>query len=478
MLKLNRRFCAILLLLPVITCAQATKQTQQPNIVFILVDDLGWADIEPFGTTFYETPNLKKMAARGMLFSQAYSASPVCSPSRASIMTGKYPTSTRTTDWFGAPQPEDLRKEPASTYPLLPAPYQPYLALEETTIAEALQQAGYKTFLAGKWHLGEEEQYWPEHQGFEINKGGYSKGHPNSYFAPYNNPRLNDGAPGEYLPMRIADEANAFIEAHKDHPFFAYLPLYDVHTPLQASQVLVEKYQRKKDSLGLQDQFAQEGKYNVRVSQTHVVYAAMVEAMDQAIGKVLDKLVALGLEEQTLVVFFSDNGGLSITGGAPTSNLPLRAGKGWLYEGGIRVPMILSWPGTIAAGSRCDVPVIGTDFYPTFLQVAGLQLNASQHSGGSIIWPLMQQRSIARRSLYWHYPHYGNQGGSPASAIRKGDWKLIHWYVDDRYELFHLTNDIGEQNNLLQQYPKKAAAMKKELAGWLKKERAQMPEKR
>lgn len=465
--------------------AQEHRLKKQPNVVFFLVDDLGWADIEPFGSTFYETPNLNRLAEEGMKFTDAYAVSPVCSPSRASIMTGKYPVSTHTTDWFGAPQPQDVKKNPGlrARFPLLPASHQPYLSLEEVTVAEALKQAGYKTFLAGKWHLGEDEKYWPEHQGFEINKGGYYSGHPNlnkaqgfnGYFSPYGNPRLKDGPEGEYLPMRLAEETNKFIEANKDQPFFAYFSLYSVHTPLQASEELIEKYKKKKERMGLKDEISREAKQSVRMSQGNIVYAAMVEAMDQAVGKVLDKLEELHLDDNTLVIFFSDNGGLSTAEGSPTSNVPLRAGKGWMYEGGIRVPLLIKWPGMVKPGSKSSTPVIGNDFYPTLLQAASLPLMPKQHTGGKSILPLLKGRKMKDRPLFWHYPHYGNQGGSPASAIRNGDWKLIHWYVGDRYELFNLKNDLSEKTNVINEFPKKARALKRKLERWLKSEKAFYP---
>lgn len=461
------------------------KTRRQPNILFFLVDDLGWTDVEPFGSKFYETPNITRLAKEGMKFTNAYAACPVCSPTRASIMSGKYPVSMQTTDWFGAPQPEEVAQKPQlnARFPLLPASYRPYLPLEEVTVAEALKRNGYRTFIAGKWHLGDEEKYWPEHQGFEINKGGYSMGHPNlnrdkgfnGYFSPYGNPRLEDGPEGEYLPMRLAEETNRFIEANKDHAFFAYFSFYSVHTPLQASKELIEKYRIKRERLGLDDVFASEGKQKVRVNQSNITYAAMVDAMDQAIGKVLDKLKELKLEENTIVVFFSDNGGLSTSEGMPTSNLPLRGGKGWMYEGGIREPMIVKWPGIIKAGSVCSEPVISNDFYPTFLHAAGLPLLPSQHTGGINILPLLKGKAMKSRALFWHYPHYGNQGGSPASAVRDGNWKLIHWYVDDRYELFNLESDISEKLNVINKYPHEAAKLKAELQQWLEKEKALYP---
>jgi arylsulfatase A-like enzyme len=360
------------------------RLTVQPNIVFILIDDMGWKDVGYNGSSFYETPNIDKLAKEGMQFANAYAACPVCSPTRASIMTGKYPVSMQTTDWFGAPQPEAAAKDKDwKNRKLLPASYIENLPLEEITIAEALKAKGYATFIAGKWHLGENGKYWPENQGFDSNKGGYSKGHPGSYFSPYNNPRLTDGPAGEYLGDRVAAETVSFIEANKKNPFFAYVPFYEVHTPMQAKDSLIKKYQLKKERLGLKDEFITrtDGR-KTRVSQALPVYAAMVESMDAAIGKILRKIKEAGLEKNTIVIFFSDNGGLSTSEGTPTSNMPLRGGKGWLYEGGIREPAIIKYPKQIKAGGVSNVPIISNDFYPTLLQMAGLPLMPNQHTGG------------------------------------------------------------------------------------------------
>lgn len=460
----------------------AQKQpNKKPNIVFFLVDDLGWTDTQPYGSTFYETPNINKLAKEGMLFTDAYAACPVCSPTRASLMTGKYPVSLQNTDWFGAPQPEAEKKKPnwAKQHLLYTAPYKENLALEETTIAEALKANGYATFFAGKWHLGGTPKYWPEHQGFDVNKGGYSAGNPGvgGYFSPYKNPRLTDGPAGEYLPTRLATETNKFIEENKDKPFFAEFSFYSVHIPEGAKKEIIEKYQKKRDRLGLKDVYGMEGGHKVRTVQSEAVYASMVEAMDTAIGQVMAKLKELNLEKNTIIVFFSDNGGLSITEGTPTSNLPLRGGKGWMYEGGIREPMIVKWEGIIKPNTKNNTPVISNDFYPTFLQMVGAPLMPKQHTGGVSLLPLLKDKKIAKRSLFWHYPHYGDQGGSPGSAVRNGDWKLIHWYEHDRFELFNLKNNISEQHNVIDKYPKEAAKLKEELSKWLKDQGALFPTK-
>ena len=392
-------------------------------------------------------------------------------------MTGKYPPRVGITDYIspsGSNQPGNWRRNT----PLLPASYKDRLALDEITIAEALKQAGYATFFAGKWHLGP-EGFWPEDQGFDINKGGWERGGPyggNKYFSPYGNPRLEDGPEGEHLPDRLASETVKFINANRDRPFFAYLAFYSVHVPLMARADLERKYRRKAEALGKPAaQWGRIGKRRVRLVQNHAVYAGMVEAVDQAVGKVLAALERLGLSEQTVVIFMSDNGGLSTSEGHPTSNVPLRAGKGWPYEGGIREPMIMRVPGLSKPGSVCDEPVISTDFYPTILELAGLGAMPQQHVDGVSLVPLLEGRSIPDRALFWHYPHYGNQGGAPAGAIREGNWKLIEWYETGRIELFDLSTDLGEGNNLATKFPEKAKQLREKLRRWCRSVGAKMP---
>lgn len=466
--------------------ATATERSQtRPNILFILVDDLGWRDIGAFGSTFYETPNIDALTKKGVKFTNAYAACPVCSPTRASIMTGKYPARMHTTDWFGAPQPTTVGKHWTKNKPLLPAAYEENLALGETTLAEALKSNGYSTFFAGKWHLGETADYWPEKQGFDINKGGYEAGSPRGkgYFAPYANPRLTDGPPGENLTNRLANETISFITEHKSgpgraHPFLAYLSFYSVHTPLQAPQDLVEKYTEKKKRLGLADKWGQEGKQKVRLNQCLPVYGAMVESMDKAVGKVLTALRENGIEKETIVIFMADNGGLSTAEGQPTSNLPLRAGKGWLYEGGIREPMVVYWPGVTKAGQVSDQVVTSTDFYPSILEMTGSPLLPSQHKDGMSLVPVLRGKKMQRGAVYWHYPHYGNQGGSPGSAVRDGDWKLVEWFEEGHdLELYNLASDIGEQKNLAESNPAKVRELHDKLISWRKAVDARLPTK-
>ena len=447
--------------------AQAAKG--KCNFLFILADDLGWKDLGCQGSSFYDTPNLDRLAAGGTRFTSAYAACPVCSPTRASILTGRYPARLGLTDYIGG----------GRNAKLITPKFLDHLPLEEVTIAEALKQAGYATFFAGKWHLGK-EGYWPENQGFDVNMGGNDRGGPyggNKYFSPYGNPTLPDGPPGEHLPARLAVETAKFIEAHKDEPFLAYLAFYSVHTPLMARADLRKKYEQRRAERNLDDQFGDEGQRKVRLNQSHAVYGGMVDAMDQAVGHVLDALDRLKLADNTVVIFMSDNGGLSTSEGSPTSNMPLRAGKGWLYEGGIREPMIVRWPGRTKPGSTCDEPVISTDFYPTMLQMAGLAAMPRQHCDGVSITPLLTPPGgkIAPRALFWHYPHYGNQGGSPGGAVRLGDWKLIEFYQDSHVELYNLAEDIGEKTNLAAKMPEKADELRKMLDDWRKSVKAAMP---
>ena len=454
--------------------AFAADANRPPNIVMFVADDLGSSDLGSFGSTFYETPHLDRLAATGMRFTSAYSACPVCSPSRASIMTGRYPQRCGITDYInmgGGNQPENWRRNTR----LLPAPYSDHLALEERTIAEVLRDAGYATFFAGKWHLGSQE-FGPEKQGFQINKGGTAAGSPRCYFSPYGNPRLADGPPGEHLTMRLADEANQFIAANADRAFFVMMPSYDVHIPLMAPDELVKKYEAKAAKLNSSGpEWGQERASRVRLVQNHPTYAAMIESLDAAVGSVLQKLDELGLTENTVVVFTADNGGLSTAEGSPTSNLPLRAGKGWLYEGGIRVPTIVRWPGVTPAGSTCSTPISSIDYFPTFLEVAELPAESENRLDGKSIVPLLRGGTIESRALYWDYPHYGNQGGAPGSVIRDGRWKLIEWHDEGSVELYDLEADPGEKRDLASEHEDFVARLRDSLAKWRREVGAKPP---
>lgn len=455
--------------------AQAARK---PNILFILADDLGWTDVGCYGSSFYDTPNIDRLAAEGVRFTSGYTTCQVCSPTRASIMTGKYPARMDTTNYFGAPQPDSVEVNRKRNHPMLPARYLEHLPEGEVTIADALKEAGYRTFFAGKWHLGPEPGFWPEDHGFDVNKGGHERGGPyggDKYFSPYGNPRLEDGPDGEHLPIRLANEAAQFIEDNQDNPFLAYLSFYSVHTPLMARDDLLKKYQAKHAEQGLEEIWGEEGERKVRLIQEHAVYAGMVEALDEGVGIVLDQLKALELENDTLVFFFSDNGGLSTSEGHPTSNLPLRGGKGWMYEGGIRVPLIVKWPGVTQAGATCDKPVICADFYPTILEACELPLRPEQHTDGKSFTPLLREEDFERGPIFWHYPHYGNQGGWPSGAVREGDWKFIENYETGEEQLFNLHLDLSEQYNLVETHPERATHLRQLLHRFHQDTDAKMP---
>lgn len=440
-------------------------EPSQRNFVFILADDLGVRDLSAEGSTFYESPHIDRIAKQGMRFTQGYANCQVCSPSRASIMTGKYTPRHGITDYIGAAAGEDWKRNTK----LLPAQYNPRLAHDETTLAESLRSAGYRTFFAGKWHLGDKGS-WPTDHGFDFNVGGWDKGSPTGgFFSPCKNPLLTDGPAGESLPLRLGRETAKFIEKFHDEPFLAYLSFYSVHAPIQTTQELWSKYQQKAaKNPHAGDRFLIDRTLPVRQVQDNPIYAGMVESMDSAVGMVLDKLDELGLAENTVVIFTSDNGGVSSGDAYATGNLPFRGGKGRQWEGGIREPYYVKVPGMTAADSRCDVPVMGTDFYPTILELAGLPLMPEQHLDGVSLVPLLQGGKIEPRDLYWHYPHYGNQGGEPSGIIRSGDWKLIHYYEDGRDELYNIAHDIDEQHNLAASHPQKLASLRGKLDTWLK----------
>lgn len=452
--------------------ARAPTAAPTPNLLVILVDDLGAMDVGCANPdTFYETPNIDRLAAAGVRFTNAYAACPVCSPSRAALLTGRHPPRTGITDYIGAPQPEKWTRKTR----LRPAPYVGRLALGEITLAEVAKAARRHTFFAGKWHLGG-RGFWPEDQGFDVNRGGIDRGGPyggDQYFSPYGNPRLRDGPPGEHLPARLAQETVAFMAEHKDEPFFALLSFYSVHTPLMARADLVAKYEAKAKALPPHEPvFGEEGARKVRLVQDHAVYAGMVEAMDEAVGVVLDALARLRLDERTVVIFTSDNGGLSTSEGHPTANLPLRAGKGWLYEGGVRVPLVVRAPGLTRKGETSAVPATGVDVFTTALLCAGM---TPPPGDGVDLRPALRGEALTRGPLFWHYPHYGNQGGAPGSAIRVGDWKLIEWFERDACELFDLAEDPGEALDIAAQYPERVADLRAQLAAWRSAVAARMP---
>ncbi len=429
----------------------ASAHLQKPNFVFILVDDLGWADISCYGNRFHETPHIDRLAREGMRFTDAYAACPVCSPTRASIVSGQYPARVGITDFItGHWRPYEKLRVPINKTQ--------YLPLESVTIAEALKSAGYVSGLFGKWHLGG-RNHFPDKQGFDemLVTGG-----PHFNFRTTPTMDLDEDA---YQAEVLTTRCEQFIEKHKNESFCAFLTHYAVHIPLQARKELIEKYEKKtKPPTGI----------------NNPIYAAMVEHVDHSVGRILHKIDECGIRDNTVVIFFSDNGGLrqKFTGDGPivTTNAPLRDEKGTLYEGGIREPLIVRWPGVIETGSLCDVPVTSVDFYPTMLEIAGAQ-SASEHTlDGKSIVPLLEQNgSFERDAIFWHYPHYHHS--TPAGAIREGNWKLIEFFEDHHQELYNLKEDIGEKNNLVSKYPDIAKTLQKKLETWRKSVDAEMPAK-
>ena len=457
-----RLFCASLCSLWL--CGAPVSAAETPNVVLIVIDDLGQRDLGCYGSKFYQTPNVDKLAKDGLRFTDFYAACPVCSPTRVSILTGRYPQRVGVTDWIPGRKdtPDQRLKQPA---------IRNELPLEEVTVAAALKKRGYATALVGKWHLGG-KGFEPTRYGFDVNIGGDETGTPRSYFAPFENkagkmPGLEKAEEGEYLTDRLAAEAEKFIEANKAKPFFLYLPHYGVHTPLKAPQALIDKY-----------------KVTPRAgSQSNPVYAAMVESMDNAVGRVLKKLDELKLADNTLVIFTSDNGGLATTEGGPTGatfNGPLREGKGFLYEGGVRVPLIVKWPGRVKAATTTDEVACSIDFFDTILDATVDPKDNPEVAGprdGVSLLPVFGGEKLKDRPIFWHYPHYSNQGGRPGGAVRYKQFKYAEYYEDGRRELFNVKADISESRNLIGDPAVKAVPdeLAKELAAWRKEVGAKMP---
>ena len=448
----------------------AAKQT---NFLFFLVDDMGWADIGANGSKFHETPHIDKLAASGIRFTQGYAACPVCSPTRASIMTGRHPVRVDITDWIPGQGNHANNK-------LLHPQDRNNLALEEVTIAEQLKTHGYQTFFAGKWHLGS-EGHWPENQGFDINIGGHHRGSPpGGYYAPWTNPALKANKPGEYLTERLTEESVKFLEQRDAaKPFLLYLSYYNIHTPIQPYKKRIEHYNAKAEKMFQGETPTQsEHEGSTRMRQDNAALASMVAAVDDSVGALLGKLKELKLDQNTVVIFFSDNGGLSTRGGkrfGPGCNLPLRASKGWLYEGGVREPTIIRAPGVTQPGSVSHKPMVSMDFFPTMLDLAGLPVQPKLHADGQSLLSQLRGNDDGSRTLYWHYPHYHGSSWKPGASIRDGDWKLIEFYHHDKVELYNLVNDISEQKNLAARQPKKTAELRAKLRAWQKTMKAKMP---
>jgi arylsulfatase A-like enzyme len=437
----------------------AEQLKRPPNIVFVMIDDLGWMDLACQGNRLVETPHIDHFASEGLRFTDAYAAAPVCSPTRAAVITGLAPARLQITNHIPDRPgftPENAVLQPAAMLNWLPA--------EQTTIAERLKQAGYSTGFFGKWHLagrgkagGEGNPvYYPENQGFDINIGGCTLGGPPTFFDPYRIHNLPSRKEGEYLPDRMADEAMKFLEDNRDRPFLLMLWNYTVHWPMEAPQLLLEKY-KSRTGPGLND----------------TRYGAMIEAMDRSFGRLLAKLDELKLRENTLVIFTSDNGGFS----GVADNRPLRAGKGYLYEGGIRVPLMVRWPGVIEPGRETDEPVISMDFTPTLLEVAGVPGRQRVASDGTSLLGLFQgEDQLHRDAIYFHYPNYAWHGDNRlGGAIRRGDYKLIRNYDDQSVELYNLVKDLGEKKDLASEQAGLARSLDRQLGRWLQKTGAAMP---
>lgn len=455
-MSLNRIFVVVALLFAAFSAAWAD---QPPNVIVLLADDLGWNALACYGSRLHETPNIDRLAKQGIRFTDAYAACTVCSPTRAAMMTGITPAKLHLTDFIpGQTRPDEK---------LLPPLWTKRLEHSYTTIAEALAAGGYKTAHVGKWHLGE-KGFYPEDHGFEINIAGSSAGSPKGgYFLP-NKIDLPGAKKGDYLTDRLTDEAIGIIEKWKDEPFFLYFPYYTVHTPIQGKPELVRKYKSliKPDAI-----------------HTNADYAAMVQSLDESVGRITQKLRELKIADDTLIIFTSDNGGLSQRFGKKTgitNNSPLRRGKGSAYEGGVRVPLIVSWPSQFAGDKVCHTPVSTIDYYPTILaatKVAGDKSHNQKVEGENLLPVLTDPTGgkLRRDTIFWHFPHYHAGGSGPYGAIRKGDWKLIERYEDGSLELYDLANDVGEKENLAEKQQERAAELLAELRQWRANVSAQMP---
>ncbi|WP_035464773.1 sulfatase [Algoriphagus vanfongensis] len=453
-------------------CASPEEKVETPNFLFIVVDDLGFSDLGVNGSTYYETPHIDQLARMGVNFTRGYAASAVCSPSRASLLTGKFTASHQITDYIGAPEGEDWRKFNRFT-PLLPASYSHFLPHEFVTFPEALKSKGYQTFFAGKWHLGgEENSSLPTDHGFDINQGGFHAGGPytGGYFSPFNNPYLEDleEEKGMSLSMKLAKETKQFIVENKEKPFLAYLAFYAVHAPIQTTQEKWQKYRDKAEEMGIQEEgFEMERILPIRKYQDNPVYAGLLEQVDEAVGSVMQTLKDQGLNKNTVVVFTSDNGGVASGDNYSTNSLSLRGGKGYQWEGGVKVPYMVYVPWMKQMGKTVDIPVSGVDFFPTILELAGVEAQQEGRMDGQSLVPLLEGEKSQERSLFWHYPHYGNQGGEPNSMVLKGNMKLIHYWEDERDELYDLSKDPGEKYDLSQEFPKQVEEMRGQLQAWL-----------
>ena len=444
------------------------------NFVFVLIDDLGWADLSCYGSSFHETPHLDALAKSGVRFTQAYAACPVCSPTRASIMTGRHPVRVNITDWI----PGQTAKRDAQ-HRFLQIEDRGELPLEELTVADILQSAGYQNFFAGKWHLGG-EGFLPTDQGFDFNLGGGHWGQPPAgYFAPWKNKYLQENHKGEFITERLTEESVSFLKSRDpSRPFLLFLSHYDVHTPIHKDDKHFDHFKEKRLTLSNTPMPIHERRGVSRAQQDHAEYASMVSAIDDSVGQVTAAIRDLGLEDSTTIIFTSDNGGLcTLRKEGPTCNLPLRSGKGWLYEGGIRVPLIVRVPGKSTAGIECQQPVLSTDFLPTMLELADVDPPADVALDGESFTAALSGKEFDQsRPLAWHYPHYHGSEWTPGAAMRVGDWKLIEFYEYGDAELYNLGTDPGEHKNLAKESPEQLAKLRQQLRQWQENLHAQMPQ--
>ena len=463
------------------------EKESRPNVLIFFIDDLGWSDLGCYGSEFHLTPNIDRLAASGLKFNSAYSSSSVCSPTRSSLMTGKHPVRFGITDWIGASQKRRILVTPKNNS---------FLPKKEVTLAEVFKGSGYETAYFGKWHLGSRDEDHPSFHGFNYHRGVNKVGSPGSYYYPFRRnkklpkkplqpsdiPNFSNAPKDSYLTDLLSQEAADFIGKKSKNPFFAILSHYSVHTPIQARELDAKKYRQRMNKIDISAEIKtrKERESTTRISQNNPEYAAMVESVDRSVGRVMNKLKEVGIIENTLVIFTSDNGGLSTLQrnlrSGPASCLPLRAGKGWLYEGGIKIPTIISWPGKIAPDSLSDTPITTCDIYPTLLTSAGLINKSNQSFDGVDLTPLFKNKELKERSLFWHFPHYHGSGNRPSSSIRKGLFKLIRWYEDGSEELYNLKTDLSEENDLSKVNASKRAELSNELSHWLKSSGAHLPE--
>lgn len=518
---MTKKILIFLAISALVSCTSVQKNesdSQALNIVFFLVDDLGWRDVGCYGSTFYETPNIDYFAGEGVRFTSAYAACHVCSPTRASVITGKYPATLNLTDWLTGRRDFPFQK-------LKNVKINQHLPYGGTTLPKVLKEFGYSTAIFGKWHLGEDSASTVR-QGFDLHIPEWNRGWPKEgYHFPYGMTGLEEGEQGEYLTDRLTDEALKYMEANQHKAFFLYLSHFAVHDPIEGRPDLVEKYEAKLKSAppaegpayilegqpGIESPIARaeldrmidlkqytdfrvfpNQSVKIKQHQDNAQFAGMVESMDESLGRILAKLEELGIDDRTLVIFYSDNGGMSaanfwdperiiardkLDAAYSTSNLPLRGAKGWLYEGGIRVPLIIRWPGKGLQGAVCDVPVTSPDFFPTILEIVGINHKEISTDGKSIVPLLKGEQDIDREAIFWHFPHYSNHGmQSPGGAVRSGDYKLLEYYVNGTFQLFNLKDDIGEQHDLSAQEPEKATHLLQLLHTWREHVGAKMME--